>query len=86
MQSSQRRTAEATSRVILVPGAERAGFVSLTVESEEALHAKVAAAEDFLVQIGTKFLKIFQAFWHRFSGGTRALRWVGKPVSYYELT
>src|SRR6266849_1364054 len=61
----------------LVPGAERAGFVSLMVESEEALDTEMAAAEDFLIQVGAKFLKIFQAFCHRSSGGTRALRWVG---------
>src|SRR5216683_6735008 len=66
----------------LVPGAERTGFVSLMVESEEALDAEMAAAEDFLIQLSAKFLKIFQAFCHRSSGGT--LSW--QPASYYELT
>ena len=35
-------------------GAERAGFVGLVVESEEALDAEVAAAEDFIVQVSAK--------------------------------
>src|SRR5712664_2026951 len=52
------------------------------VESEEALDAEMAAAEDFLIQLSAKFLKIFQAFCHRSSGGT--LSW--QPASYYELT
>jgi len=65
----------------LVPGVERAGFVSLMVESKEALDAEVAAAEDFLIQISAKFLKIFQAFCHRSSGETRALRWVGNQAA-----
>jgi len=39
-------------------GAERAGFVGLVVESEEALNAEVAASEDFLVQVRAKLLKI----------------------------
>jgi hypothetical protein len=38
------------------------------VESEEALDAEMAAAEDFLVQPGAKFLKIFQAIRHGSSG------------------
>src|SRR5216684_3522794 len=73
------------SEQFLVLGAERTGFVSLMVESEEALDAEVAAAEDFLIQLGAKFLKIFQAICHRSSGGTSlALAW--QPGSYYELT
>ena len=45
------------------------------VESEEALDAEMAAAEDFLIQLSAKFLKIFQSFCRRSSGGT--LSWVG---------
>jgi len=48
-------------------GAERAGFVGLVVESEEALNAEVAASEDFLVQVRAKLLKFFQAIGHGFS-------------------
>src|SRR2546427_789035 len=51
-------------------GAERAGFVGLVVESEEALDAEMAAAEDFLVQVSAKSLKIFQAIGHDSSGAT----------------
>src|SRR6266581_2227217 len=50
-------------------GAERARLVGLMVESKEALDAEVAASEDFLVQIGAKFLKVFQAIGHDSSGG-----------------
>src|SRR5260370_41298598 len=50
-------------------GAERAGFVGLVVESEETLDAEVAAAEDFFVEVGAKFLKIFQAIGHVSSEG-----------------
>src|SRR2546422_2651873 len=49
-------------------GAERAGFVGLMIESEETLHAEMAAAENLLVQVGAKFLKIFQAIGHNSSG------------------
>src|SRR5260370_5103958 len=35
-------------------GAERAGFVSLVVESAEALAAEVAAAEDFFIEVSAK--------------------------------
>src|SRR5260370_19391605 len=64
-------------------GAERARFVSLVVESEEALDAEVAAAEDFLVQVGTKLLKIFQAIGHDSSGGNTPTH---QPCRYYEPT
>jgi hypothetical protein len=40
------------------------------IESEEALDAEVAAAEDFLIQVGAKLLKIFQAIGHGSSAGT----------------
>jgi len=49
-------------------GAERAGFVGLVVKSEEALDAEMAAAKDFLIQVGAKFLKVFQAIGHDSSG------------------
>src|SRR5260370_9324469 len=45
-------------------GAERARLVGLMVESKEALNAEVAATEDFLVQVGTKSLKVFQPTCH----------------------
>jgi hypothetical protein len=41
----------------------------LVIESEEALDAEVAATENFLIQVGAKFLKIFQAIGHDSSGG-----------------
>src|SRR5216110_3369282 len=62
----------------LVLGTERAGLVGLVVESEEALDAEVAAAEDFLVQVGAKLLKILQAIGHGSSGG--------EPSRYYGPT
>ena len=40
-------------------GAKGTGFVGLMVERKEALHTQVAAAENLLVQVGAKFLKIF---------------------------
>src|SRR5713101_1136811 len=49
-------------------GTEGAGFVGLMIESKEALHAEVAAAENFLVQVGARLLKIFQAIAHGSSG------------------
>jgi hypothetical protein len=36
----------------------------LVIEREETLHAKVAAAENFFVQIGARLLKIFKAVRH----------------------
>src|SRR2546430_6709409 len=54
----------------LALGTERAGFVGLVVESEEALDAEVTAAEEFLVQVGAKLLEIFQAIGHGPSGET----------------
>jgi hypothetical protein len=44
--------------------AESAGLIGLMIESEEALHAEVAAVENFFIQIGPKFLKIFEAVRH----------------------
>src|SRR5216683_3529232 len=67
----------------LVPGAERTGFVSMMVESEEALDAQMAAAEDFLVQVGAKFLKIFQAIGHDSSVGHISTH---QTCRYYEPT
>jgi hypothetical protein len=34
------------------------------IQREESLHAKVAAIENFFVQIGTSLLKIFKAVCH----------------------
>src|ERR1700756_2307156 len=66
------------SEQLLGLGAERAGLVGLVVQREEAFHAQVAAAENLLVQVSTKFLKIFQAIGHRSSrkslDGNRFLR------------
>jgi len=45
-------------------GAERAGFVGLMVEREEALDAKVAAAEDLFVEVGAKFLEVVETVGH----------------------
>jgi hypothetical protein len=44
--------------------AECAGFVSLMIESEKALDAEVTAIQDFLIQIGAKFLKIVETVRH----------------------
>src|SRR5262249_18126406 len=38
--------------------ADGTGFIRLMIEGEEALHAEMAAAENFLVQVSTKLLKI----------------------------
>jgi hypothetical protein len=38
------------------------------VEGEETLDPEMAAAEDFLVQVGAKFLKVVQAISHESSG------------------
>src|ERR1700758_3585861 len=58
-------------------GAELAGFIGLVVQGEEALHAQVAAAQNLLVQVSSKFLKILQAIGHgssekRLAAQTRA--------------
>lgn len=45
-------------------GVEGTGFVSLMVEGEEALHSEVAAVEDFFVEVGAKFLKVFETIGH----------------------
>jgi hypothetical protein len=41
------------------------------VEREEALHAEMAAAEYFFVQVGTEFLKLVEAIGHASSTGIR---------------
>jgi hypothetical protein len=41
--------------------AEGTGLIRLMIESEEPLHAEVAAIENFFVQIGASALKIFKA-------------------------
>src|SRR5713226_8341181 len=64
-------------------GAKRTGFVGLVIESEEALDAEVAAAEDFLVQVSAKLLKIFQAIGHDSSGGNISGH---QPCRYYGPT
>src|SRR6266446_3923894 len=49
-------------------GAESAGLVGLMVEREKALDAEVAAAEDFLVEVGAKFLEVVETVGHGSSG------------------
>src|SRR5260370_8373921 len=44
--------------------AEGARLVGLMVQGEKTLHAEMAAGADFFVQLGPKFLKIFQAVPH----------------------
>jgi hypothetical protein len=44
--------------------AESARFIGLMIESEETLHAEVAAIKDFFVQIGASLLKMFEAVRH----------------------
>src|SRR5580704_18994620 len=46
---------------------ECAWLVRLMIEGEETLHAKVAAIENFFVQVGAKFLKVFEAIRHESS-------------------
>jgi hypothetical protein len=48
------------SQEFLGLGAERARFVSLMVESEEAFDAEVAAAEDLLVEVGAAALEVIE--------------------------
>ena len=66
-------------------GAERAGLVGLMVEGEEALDAEVAAAEDFLVEVGANFLEVVETVGHgssclREAGGWNfAMPEAGKP-------
>jgi hypothetical protein len=55
------------AKKFLSAGVERAWIVGLVVEGKEALDAEMPAAKDFLVQVGTKLLKIFQAIGHGFS-------------------
>src|SRR5258708_18556094 len=64
-------------------GAERARFVGLVVESEETLDAEVASAEDFFVEFGANFLKIFQAFGYGSAGGHIPTH---QPCRYYGPT
>src|SRR4029077_2426157 len=51
-------------------GVERAGFVGLVVQGEEAFDAEVAAVEDFLVELGAKFLKVVYFVGHESSART----------------
>jgi len=51
-------------------GVERAGFVGLMVQGEEALDAEVPAIEDFLIELGARFVKIVHFVGHESSGGT----------------
>src|SRR3989442_4970741 len=64
-------------------GAQRARFVGLVVKSKEAFDAEMAAAENFLVQVSAKSLKIFQAIGHDSSGGNIPTH---QPCRYYEPT
>jgi hypothetical protein len=43
---------------------EGSGLIGLMIESKEALHAEVAAVENFFVQVAAKSLKIFEAIRH----------------------
>jgi hypothetical protein len=43
------------------------------IEREEAFHAQVAAVENFLVQVGAKFLKIFETVRHDSSESEAAI-------------
>jgi hypothetical protein len=49
-------------------GAERAGLVGLMVEGKKALDAEMAAAEDFFIEVGTKFLEVVETVRHGSSG------------------
>src|SRR5260370_17038716 len=49
-------------------GAEGAGLVGLMVEGEKTLDAEVAAAEDFFVEVGAKFLEVVETVGHGSSG------------------
>src|SRR5258708_17115586 len=49
-------------------GAERAGVAGLVVEGEEALDTEVAAAEDFFVEVGARFLEVVETVGHGSSG------------------
>jgi hypothetical protein len=53
---------------LLGSGVERAGFVGLVIQSEEALDAEVAAIEDFVVEFGAGFLEIVERVRHGASG------------------
>jgi len=58
--------------------AEGAWLVGLMIESEEALHAEVAAIQDFLVQVGARFLKIVETVCHDSSeSGAAIMRQIG---------
>jgi hypothetical protein len=54
------------------------------VESEEALDAEVAAAEDFFVEVSAKFLKIFQPISHEFPTGKGRSSRSTTVARYYE--
>jgi hypothetical protein len=47
--------------------AEGAWLIGLVIESEETFHAEMAAIEDFFVQVGASFLKVFEAVRHESS-------------------
>jgi len=53
------------------------------IEREEALDAETTAAENFFVQLGAKFLKIFKAVGHCFLPriGAARLRRAGLPIT-----
>ena len=53
------------------------------VERKKALHTQVAAAQNLLVQVGAKFLKILQAIGHGSSGNLGAK--AGRCVRYYAM-
>jgi hypothetical protein len=60
------------SEKFLCFGADGAGFVGLMIESEESFHAEMAAAEDFLVEVGAKLLKVVEIVGHCSSGESEA--------------
>src|ERR1700722_5182735 len=47
--------------------AECAWLIRLMIEGEEAFHAEVAAIENFFVQVGANFLKVFETIRHESS-------------------
>ena len=71
------------AKQLLCFGPKRAGFVGLMVEREEALHAQVATAKNFFVQVSAKFLKVFQAIGHGSSREPLAAKEI-RRAGYYE--
>jgi len=57
------------SQQLLGLGAERARFIGLMIEREEALDAEMAAAEDLFVEVGAGALEIVELVRHGCSVG-----------------